>query len=117
MRSTKHNGLIAAALIMGLGAGLPAVANTTRRSSGSPAKPMRVVRKTPTEIEAWNADVDKRESHYITALVELRRQMTEMQNTITRIIEGRPAIRTAPAVAGEFKIPPIRSVFDLGDES
>ena len=62
MRSTKHNGLIAAALIMGLGAGLPAVANTTRRSSGSPAKPMRVVRKPPTEIEAWNADVDKRKA-------------------------------------------------------
>lgn len=33
--------------------------------------------------------VDPRESHYITALVELRRQMAEMQATVTRMVEGK----------------------------
>lgn len=33
--------------------------------------------------------IDPRESHYITALVELRRQMAEMQATVTRMVEGK----------------------------
>lgn len=33
--------------------------------------------------------IDPRESHYITALIELRRQMAEMQATITRMVEGK----------------------------
>lgn len=33
--------------------------------------------------------IDPRESHYITALVELRRQMAEMQAIITRMVEGK----------------------------
>ena len=28
--------------------------------------------------------------------------------------DGKPIVRITPAVAGEFEIPPIRSVFDLG---
>ena len=59
MRSTKHNSLIAAALIMGLGAGLP-MPNMPARPSGSPAKPRRVATKPLTEIEAWNAAIEKR---------------------------------------------------------